>query len=47
MGDLKLASGNGTDAAAIADAVAAVPIADAEVLEDDEEGKCCTGMRIT
>ena len=45
MGDLKLASGNGTDAAAIA--VAAVPIADAEVLEDDEEGKCCTGMRIT
>ena len=42
MGDLKLASG--TDAAA----AAAVPIADADDgVPDEDEGKCCTGMRIT
>ena len=43
MGDLKLASGT-ADAAA----PAAVPIADADDgVPDEDEGKCCTGMRIT
>jgi hypothetical protein len=43
VGDLKLASAGG-----FADDVfvAAESIME-EVLEDDDDGKCCTGMRIT